>query len=91
MILLLLSIPGLGWERWAALAVGLGAVGAVGWLAWFWQKRQEAEAEEHLMGIAIENEQRRQAMRERFGTDVADGEYAVPLETRAKPEGHDRP
>lgn len=85
MVLLVLSMPGLRWERWAALGVGMGAVGAIGWLAWWWQKRQEAEAAEHLLGIAIENEQRRQKFREEFGTDVADGEYAVPLENRIDP------
>lgn len=89
MILVILSFPDLDWERWAALGVGLGSAGALVWLGWWWQQKQRAEAEEHLRIIAIENEQRRQEARERFGTDVADGDYAVPMENRMDPPGRE--
>ena len=86
MLVILLSFPELGTMRWAALGMGLGCVGAIGWLGWWWRQRQRVEAEVHLAAIGLENEARRQEIRERFGTDVADGDYAVPLENRIDPE-----
>ncbi|MEM1084864.1 MAG: hypothetical protein AAGI48_12200 [Verrucomicrobiota bacterium] len=52
--------------------VVLGCAGASWFLALFLDQRARAEAESHLVGVTLENEQRRMELRERFGTDIAD-------------------
>lgn len=42
--------------------------------------RSRVASEEHLVGVAIENQQRREIMREEFGTDIPDRDYVVDEE-----------
>ena len=49
MVLLVLSMPGLRWERWAALGVGMGAVGAIGWLASFGNTYDAGNSKQNLV------------------------------------------
>ena len=46
-------------------------------LALVLERRGRQKAEEHLMGVTIENEQRRQELREQHGIVVAGRDYAV--------------
>ena len=62
---------GIGLVIWAGLS------GASWFLAMFWSSRVRLKSEEHLMGIAYENEQKRRELQERTGGAVADREFAL--------------
>lgn len=57
-----------------------GFLGGLWWLGLWWSNRQAVLGEQHLMEVAIENQQRREAMRREFGTAVADRDYVVEEE-----------
>lgn len=64
-------------------AGGVGVAGCsagIFWLAWVLRQRSRVASEEHLVGVAIENQRRREIMREEFGTDIADRDYVVDEE-----------
>lgn len=63
-----------------AVFVWLGCGAGLVFLSLMLRQRRRAQAEEHLFGVTIENEQRRQEMREKHGTAVADREFAVEEE-----------
>jgi|GEM_PF-4840901 len=69
--------------RFLALPVAAGFMGAIGWLGWLLSKKREAEGEIHLAGVAIENEQRRQRMRDEQGIVVAEREFVIDEEPPA--------
>jgi hypothetical protein len=50
-------------------------LGSLLWFARWWDNKRTVDAHEHLIGVTIENEQRRQQLRNTFGTDVADGDF----------------
>lgn len=79
-VLMVLGLGGLGWDALVILLVFSGFLGGIWWLGLWWRNRQRILGEQHLMEVAIENQQRREAMREAFGTDVADRDYAVDEE-----------
>ena len=67
------------WE-WGLIFVVLiiaGVLGSILWFARWWENKQRVEGEQHFMALTIENEQRRQAMRDKFGIDVADRDFVV--------------
>lgn len=69
--------------RFLALPVVAGFMGAIGWLGWLLAKKREAEGEIHLAGVAIENEMRRQQMRDEQGIVVADRGFVIDEEPPA--------
>ena len=62
------------------LLVFSGFLGGLWWLGLWWRNRQAILGEQHFLGVAIENQQRRDAMREEFGTDIPDRDYVVEEE-----------
>lgn len=54
----------------------VGVLGALFWLARWWENRQRVSEEVHFMAVRVENEQRRQQIRDTHGTDVAGGDFA---------------
>lgn len=64
------------WRSVGAVIV-TGCSGGLFWLAWLLRLRSQAVSEEHFVGVAIENQQRREVMREEFGTDIPDRDYVV--------------
>ncbi len=70
------------------LAIWLGLSGT-GWLlAMFWGNRVRMKAEEHLMGIAHENDLKRKEIQERTGGAVGDRDFA--LGDQGEGEGEER-
>lgn len=70
-------------DKAALIWRSVGSVGVAGcsaglfWLAWILRQRSLVASEEHFVGVAIENQQRREVMREEFGTDIPDRDYVV--------------
>ncbi len=66
-----------------AIMIGIGLVlwmglsGASWFLALFWNGRVRIRSEEHLMGIAAENEVKRKSLKEEIGGAVADRDFAL--------------
>lgn len=54
----------------------VGMAGALFWLARWWDNKRRVNEEAHLMAVTVENEERRRQIRETFGTDVAEADYA---------------
>lgn len=63
-----------------ALVAWLGCAGGIAFFALMLERRARAKAEVHLMGVTIENELRRQELREQHGIVIADRDYAVEEE-----------
>lgn len=74
-LLVLFSVEDLGIERWVAVVLATGTVGSFVWFFRLWGQVRRSDAETHLMGVAIENEMRRQRMRDEVGVVVADADY----------------
>jgi hypothetical protein len=64
------------WRSVGAVIV-TGCSGGLFWLAWILRQRSQAASEQHFVGVAIENDLRRQRMRDTFGTDIADRDYVA--------------
>lgn len=56
----------------SALPLVLGCGGAFWFFATILQRRSAAFAESHLMGVTVQNEQRRGELRDKFGIEIAD-------------------
>jgi hypothetical protein len=62
--------------RGVAAAHLTGVLGAFFWLARWWDNKRRIDEEQHFVSVTIENEHRRQQIRDTFGTDVADADFA---------------
>ncbi len=79
-VLMMLALGDFDWRGGVVLLVFSGFLGGLWWLGLWWRNRQAILGEQHFLGVAIENQQRRDAMREEFGTDIPDRDYVVEEE-----------
>ncbi len=71
-LLIVLAMSQLEWEGLASIVMVVGCWGGIVWLALLLEQRFRRDAEEHFMGLAVENHARRKTLRKDFGTESFD-------------------
>jgi hypothetical protein len=71
-LLIVLTASGFDWECLASLVMLAGCYGGLVWFGLLLEQRWRRKAEEHFMGLAIANQQRREGLRDDFGTESYD-------------------
>ncbi|MGB6219661.1 hypothetical protein [Haloferula sp.] len=71
-LLIVFTASGFEWECLVSVIALVGCYGGIVWLGLLLEQRWRRKSEEHFMSLAIENQQRREGLREDFGTDAFD-------------------
>jgi hypothetical protein len=67
--LIVFTMSRFDWALLASVVMLCGCLGGVVWLGVIFQQRFRRNTEDHLLGLAIENEMRRKSLRKDFGTE----------------------
>ena len=71
-LLIVFSVSRIEWELLASVVMLAGCLGGVIWLGLLLEQLWRRKAEEHLMGLAVENQMRRKGLQDDFGTESYD-------------------
>ncbi|MEP4078049.1 hypothetical protein [Haloferula sp.] len=71
-LLIVFTVSSFSWELLVSLIMLAGSFGGLVWLTLLLEQRWRRKAEEHFMGLAVANQQRREGLRDDYGTEAYD-------------------